>query len=527
MEPHAIANAVVFLQGSGGFAVMRDHEPSHLRARWLYLRILGVLLAAAFLSFSWEIVGLAGPNGLFPAREYLSSIAGREPDLWSRVLAAPTVAWLGADAVVLRGLCWVGGIAAVAVVLNRLPRLALVVCWVCYLSLLTVAPRFSWYPSDSLLVETTFLSIFAAPAGVSPGLGRRSPLSGGMLFLYQWLLFRLMLETGTSKLLSSDPIWRSLGTMDLFFETSPFPTWLAWFADKLPHVVHMAMTANVLFTEVAGSVLLFLGRRMRLVALAAWTVLQTGIVLTGNFNTFNYNSIALAVLLAGDEVLGRVLPLPAVHALETGIAEPARSPIARWQNRAARVFLAALFLVTCLTMLQFFRVPIPAPLPGILDATRAFRSANIYVLYPFIPRQRRIIVFEGSDDAGATWKPYPYRFQTGRLDERPRFIAPLQPRFDREAMRPVEMEPMAPYTQVLPVQRTAERLLEGEPSVVALFAENPFPAGPPDRIRTVLYRYRFTDLATLRATGNWWSRDELGVYSPEVRRDRLVPAPRN
>src|SRR5205085_4582258 len=156
-----------------------------------------------------------------PAGEYLSKIADREPGSWSRLLAAPTIAWLGSGAWALRGCSWVGVAAAVLVVVNRLPRVALVVCWICYLSLLTIAPQFSWYASDSLLLESTVLAVFAAPSGFRPGLGSRSPLSGGMLFLYQWLLFRLMLETGMSKVLSSDPMWRSLGTMDYFFETSP------------------------------------------------------------------------------------------------------------------------------------------------------------------------------------------------------------------------------------------------------------------------------------------------------------------
>ena len=39
-------------------AMMRDRDTSHLWARWLYLRILGLLYAAEFLSLSWEIVGI-------------------------------------------------------------------------------------------------------------------------------------------------------------------------------------------------------------------------------------------------------------------------------------------------------------------------------------------------------------------------------------------------------------------------------------------------------------------------------------
>jgi len=101
-------------------------------------------------------------------------------------------------------------------------------CWTCHLSFVSVAPHFSWYASDSLLLESTLLAMFVAPAGPRPGLG--TPPSTGMLLLYGWLLFRLMLETGMSKILSGDPTWRSLRAMEFFFETSPFPTWIAWIA---------------------------------------------------------------------------------------------------------------------------------------------------------------------------------------------------------------------------------------------------------------------------------------------------------
>ena len=49
------------------------------------------------------------------------------------------------------------------------------------------------------------------------------------------------------------------------------------------------------------------------------------------------------------------------------------------------------------------------------------------------------------------------------------------------------------------------RLLEGEPEVRALLAHDPFPGAPPRYVRAVVRDYRFTDLATRRRTGAWWS----------------------
>jgi hypothetical protein len=53
-----------------------------------------------------------------------------------------------------------------------------------------------------------------------------------------------------------------------------------------------------------------------------------------------------------------------------------------------------------------------------------------------------------------------------------------------------------------------------------LFASNPFPQGPPQQIRAVLWQYWFTDPATKRSTGMWWRREFLGLYAPALERGR-------
>ena len=55
-----------------------------------------------------------------------------------------------------------------------------------------------------------------------------------------------------------------------------------------------------------------------------------------------------------------------------------------------------------------------------------------------------------------------------------------------------------------------------EPEVTALLASNPFPNAPPRYIRSVAYDYHFTDFTLRRATGNWWQREQKGLYFPEV-----------
>jgi hypothetical protein len=65
-------------------------------------------------------------------------------------------------------------------------------------------------------------------------------------------------------------------------------------------------------------------------------------------------------------------------------------------------------------------------------------------------------------------------------------------------------------------RRLMQRLLEGEPTVLALLAKDPFPRSPPRWVRAVLYAYRFTTPPERSASGDWWSRTELEIYSPPV-----------
>ncbi len=64
--------------------------------------------------------------------------------------------------------------------------------------------------------------------------------------------------------------------------------------------------------------------------------------------------------------------------------------------------------------------------------------------------------------------------------------------------------------------RFLQRLLENEPSVLALLATNPFPSRPPSYMRAQFYEYRFAD-GREAAKGLWWHQRLLGLYLPTSR----------
>src|SRR5258708_31960377 len=158
--------------------------------RWLFLRALGLIYFSAFFSLVFQIRGLIGPAGILPASSYLQEVV-KSLAHFQRLWFAPTLLWWSSGSHMLTALCWAGIIASLLLVLNLWPRGMLVLCFVCFLSFVSAAQDFSGYQSDGMLLEAGFISLFFAPPGLRPGLGRTHPPSRASLFLLQWEWFRI------------------------------------------------------------------------------------------------------------------------------------------------------------------------------------------------------------------------------------------------------------------------------------------------------------------------------------------------
>jgi len=77
-------------------------------------------------------------------------------------------------------------------------------------------------------------------------LSREEPPSLSSLWLLRWLLFRLMFQSGMTKLLYDDPTWLNLTSLTFHYETQPLPTWIGWYAHQLPAWFNKGSTAAVL-----------------------------------------------------------------------------------------------------------------------------------------------------------------------------------------------------------------------------------------------------------------------------------------
>ncbi|MGI8890560.1 MAG: lipase maturation factor family protein [Chthoniobacterales bacterium] len=479
-------------------------RPTYYRARFWFLRFLGVIYLIAFLSLWLQVDGLMGSGGLMPVGQLLTNA---HEQLGGRAyLALPTLCWLDSSNLFLHLLCGAGVVLSLLLLIGLAPAVCLLLLFASYLSLTVVGQTFFSFQWDVLLLEAGFLAIFLAPWRWRISRGQPAPLSRPAIFLLHFLLFKLMLMSGVVKLTSGDASWTSLTALDYHYWTQPLPTVLGWWADKTPEWFKHLSTGFVLVVEVAGAFLLWLPRRLRLLGFATMVLLQLLIGLTGNYAFFNLLTLALCLLLVDDSVW------PGKRSLTNSIVvAPGRAR--GWQFWAAVVVLLVTMPLNAALLFNAFKpnVAWPAPVETAYAAVSPFRLVNGYGLFRVMTKERSEIVVQGSNDA-INWKPYEFKWKPGPLDRRPAFVEPHQPRLDWQmwfaALSDVRQNPW--------FFALAFRLLENSPDVVHLLEKNPFPDKPPRFLRAQIYRYRFSTLDERRATGAWWQREDERTYLPPV-----------
>src|SRR6188768_1995710 len=157
----------------------RGWRPDSVFGSWLYLRVLGVVYLAAFLSLWVQIGGLIGHNGILPAEEYLGYVAERVGSRGYWVL--PTLGWLSSSDAALQWYCGMGTALSILLVLNVAPALAALLLWALYLSLQILGQEFLGFQWDILLLEAGALAVFFAPWKLWPRLASQPRPSQAIL----------------------------------------------------------------------------------------------------------------------------------------------------------------------------------------------------------------------------------------------------------------------------------------------------------------------------------------------------------
>ena len=466
--------------------------PRYDLVSFVFLRFMGLIYLSAFVSFGVQALGLIGSHGILPLAELVKLISGRAGV--ERFFAMPMLFWIDASDLAIRSVCWAGAGFSLLLIFNVLPRLSLLALYVLYLSLLYGGQTFMSFQWDTFLLEAGFLCLLLSFAQ-TPG-----------LWLLRWLLFRFMFMSGVVKLLSGDPNWWNLSALSYHFFTQPLPTPLAWYAAHFSPSVLKVATAGLFVVELVLPFLIFCPRRLRFCAAFGILLLQSCILLTGNYNWFNLQTMLLCLLLFDDAALQKVLPQHLVRVLSRRVHPR--------PTKAVSVTVAAWGLVLVFSSLVQMDERIggsPPPAARALDQLiEPLRMVSSYGLFAVMTTERNEIIIEGSDD-GTEWREYQFRYKPGDVARRPPWNIPHQPRLDWQMWFAALDDPR----RVNWFPRFLEKLLENEPTVTALLEKNPFPDKPPQYLRAQFYDYTYSSGEEL-GKGLWWRRRSLGLYYPVV-----------
>jgi hypothetical protein len=464
--------------------------------RAIYLRAIGFIYVAAFVSLWWQLMPLFGRDGVLPVADYLERVRAAGGSM----ATTPTLFWLGASDGALRVAAAIGLALSIATLAGVSNAIVLAALWAIYMSFVHVGQIFYGYGWEILLLEAGFLAIFLAPLfSLRPK--RDPPVI--VIFLIRWLLFRVLFGAGMIKW-RGDSCWRDLTCLVYHYETQPIPNPLSWLLHQAPPWFHALGALYNHFVELMVPFFLFWPKRIVRIAGLLEVVFQVILILSGNLSWLNWLTLALCIACFDDDFLRRLIPR-------------------RWRDRplehcsegAVRVSLSLALLVAWLSWEPVMNLLSPGQ--AMNTSFDALNVVNTYGAFGSVGRTRNEVILEGSLD-GESWREYELPCKPGDPARRPCVIAPLQPRLEWQiwfaAMSSIEYEPW--------LMRVIAKLLDGDPRVLSLFARDPFAGTPPRYLRAQLYEYHFTRFGE----PGWWKRRLVGEYLPPVhKRDPLLDLP--
>ncbi len=467
--------------------------------RFVLLRALGFVYLIAFVSLGNQLLPLIGSQGLLPAVDLLE-LDPSHPTRLAAFLDYPTLFWFRCTDAFLTTSCWIGAALSAAVFLGYANSIVMIALWFLYLSFVQIGQTWYSFGWEYQLLETGFLAIFLVPL-LDGRPFPRTPAPVVVIWLFRWLLFRVMLGAGLIKL-RGDPCWSELSCLDFHFETQPIPHPGSWLFHNLPDWMHRIGVAFNHLVEVIAPFFVFGPRTARQIAGALMVALQVVLISSGNLAFLNWITLVAALACFDDSLWRRIFPARLLTISERAAHSSRRS-------RAAAAVVAAL----CVTVVVLSADPVANLFSNRQIMNTSFdrlHLVNTYGAFGSVGRHRDELILEGTRDdvisEDTVWHEYEWKCKPGDPQRRPCLVTPYHYRLDWL----IWFAAMSNYQRHPWVVHLLWKLLHNDPGALSLLAGNPFPEGPPRFVRVELYRYEFTDWGD--ESGAWWKRERVREY---------------
>ncbi len=466
-------------------------KPRFCITRKLFLKGLFLTYLISFLSLWGQVPGLVGENGIVPITEQVQDFKNIESV--TKYLWKPSLVWASPTDVMLVSLMAFGIVFSILGLLGIYESLIALFLWVAYLSVAQFGGPFLRFQWDALLLEMGVLAIFWRPN------------SNGIVFLYRFLLFRLMFSSGLVKVISEDPRWSEWTALNFHYWTQPLPNPLSYYLDKLPEWIDKLAVGLVFFVELIVPFFIFLGTRLRMLAFYIFVSFQLMLVLSGNYAFFNFLTCVLCLALLNDSIL-RNFNFLGLRVRLPRLRMPKMLGLF-WNKGLWACGGVVFYLGLARIMMPLFSVDlIPHRLKQFNAMTENAHIVNSYGLFAIMTTKRLELIVEGSND-GKIWKSYSFKYKVNSLGDDLHFVAPYHPRLDWQiwfaALRRFEQTPW--------LQRFSRNLLLGNESVLDLLKDNPFPKDPPDMLRIRLDLISFD-----HESANIWKSEGDIYFTPNM-----------
>jgi hypothetical protein len=483
-------------------------DPTYFLTRFVLLRWLGLVYLFGFLAAAQQAAPLFGPHGLLPADSFfarVSEVAGSRAEGFCLL---PSLFWFDSSDAALAVCGWLGVALSLVVVCGFANAPLLLVLWALYLSFIHAGQLWYSYGWEIQLVETGLLATFLCPTWDMNPFSRRPPPMV-VLWLFRWLIFRIMLGAGLIKL-RGDPCWRELTCLYHHYETQPIPNPFSWWLHFQPHWFHQLGALWNHLIELVVPWFAFGPRRVRHVAGVLLTSFQVCLILSGNLSFFNWLTI-VPCLACFDDSFWPVLRLLPRRIIQRAASVAMTAAPSRGQHLAALAYAAIVALLSL------------GPVGNMLSSRQAMNTSfdrlhlvNTYGAFGSVGEVRNEIVFEGTRDpapgTNTVWREYEFPAKPGDPMRRPPIIAPYQPRLDWQ----IWFAAMASPNEYPWTVHFVWKLLHNDAPTLSLLANNPFPEAPPRFIRASFYRYEFAPSGSGKA---WWKRTREGLWLPPLSAD--------
>ncbi len=467
---------------------VQDDRGSWL-GRLLLERGIAFICFIAFLNAWNEFIPLLGQHGLLPVRNFIQQVPFRSAPSFFYWFPQDRAFAVGAALGMLLSLLVVTGIASRSTWSAMLTWFAI---YVIYLSFVNVGQTFYAFGWESILLEACFFAMFLGSSRVLP--------QGISLWMFRWLVFRIMFGAGLIKL-RGDSCWRDLTCLDYHYETQPMPNPLSWYFYWSPQWMK---AGGVIFNHVAELIVpfgLLVPQPIASIAGLITIAFQFSIILTGNLAWLNWLTLLLAFSTLDTKFLGGLLE----HFRPAMQAPALPAVLVYWSAGAFVALMSVPVVVNMLSPNQMMNADF-----------NNFHLVGTYGAFGSISRIRYEVVLEGTNDKVLTpatiWREYEFKGKPGNLDYRPPQIAPYHLRLDWLMW----FAAMSSYQDYPWFVNLVAKLLQNDGTVLSLLRHDPFESSAPHFVRARLYEYHFTTPDEHRTTHAWWTRKLVGPYFPPV-----------